>query len=522
MYLKSMRLQYWSIARQAAGLLRKIVPSLTINITDLVIRQKQVSIGSGPQEYLISMPTSPDALGQMISEHCNDDIREGPVVQEIIMYLGSFIRTMPQMFDGILRLRTHYIIIALREEIRRMNDGYDEQDAVEHLMQLSPFELRQLLGSILSGPGLLCDSGASEVRDNGYWMPLVGGKDKLTQDNEIVVRAQSGGFTAGNFAWVEIDGVRMDADSRGIHLWAMMDRGGPYVLLERASFDTHISEEESQDLKRFIDSLALGTIVVVAAKDDFTEHLTKEAVSALESLGSKKIRQVGYRDSFVMVAEKKGASTAAEEAHSPASAKCPTVIVESHFKVHTEKKKASPEEGGVFPHSRGRWLRRRKNDGALNRVPPQFFPRTWQILDSSQGLKIHQHVLPRDPTVLEKTAEEFNFALVVEGFLGWFADPAERQIAVETLMVIYKLKERNPEMRMMDDMIDLVLIMDQAVEYFWQKYRPGGDEDSKEKARQSFYDLPQQGSPDSTFAYLAKAALKVLPFEFDYSDAMVS
>jgi phosphorylase kinase alpha/beta subunit len=68
-YLKSMRSQYWSIARQAAGLLHKNVPSLTINITDLVIRQKQVSIGSGPQEYLISMPVAPDTLNKMISEH---------------------------------------------------------------------------------------------------------------------------------------------------------------------------------------------------------------------------------------------------------------------------------------------------------------------------------------------------------------------------------------------------------------------------------------------------------------------
>lgn len=68
-YLKSMKSQYWSIARQAAGLLHKNVPSLTINITDLVIRQKQVSIGSGPQEYLISMPVAPDTLNKMISEH---------------------------------------------------------------------------------------------------------------------------------------------------------------------------------------------------------------------------------------------------------------------------------------------------------------------------------------------------------------------------------------------------------------------------------------------------------------------
>lgn len=68
-YLKSKKSKYWSIARQAAGLLHKNVPSLTINITDLVIRQKQVSIGSGPQEYLISMPVAPDTLNKMISEH---------------------------------------------------------------------------------------------------------------------------------------------------------------------------------------------------------------------------------------------------------------------------------------------------------------------------------------------------------------------------------------------------------------------------------------------------------------------
>jgi phosphorylase kinase alpha/beta subunit len=68
-YLKSKQLQYWSIARQAAGLLKKNVPSLSINITDLVIRQKQVSIGSGPKEYMISMPVAPDTLNTMIAEH---------------------------------------------------------------------------------------------------------------------------------------------------------------------------------------------------------------------------------------------------------------------------------------------------------------------------------------------------------------------------------------------------------------------------------------------------------------------
>jgi hypothetical protein len=46
-YQKAASLKLWNIVRQAAGLLRKVVNSLTINLTDLLIRQKQVTIGFG-------------------------------------------------------------------------------------------------------------------------------------------------------------------------------------------------------------------------------------------------------------------------------------------------------------------------------------------------------------------------------------------------------------------------------------------------------------------------------------------
>ncbi|KAI9318508.1 glycosyl hydrolases family 15-domain-containing protein [Dichotomocladium elegans] len=519
-FVKSMQLQYWAIARQAAGLLHKIVPSLTINITDLVIRQKQVSIGSGPREYLMSMPTGPDALAKMIAEHCNDDVREGPVVQEIIIYLGSFIRTIPHIFDGILRLRTHYIIIALREEISRIN-GCNEEEAVEHLMQLSPYELKSLLGTILSGPSLSGTAGISQ--ENLHNRPRVINSDE-NNTNRLTIKAQSAGFSSGNFARVEINGNVMEAPSRGIHVWAI-DRGAK-VILERASFDTHIATQESHEFKRFIDWLALGTIVVIASKDDFTEHLDEAGISAFESLGSKLIRKVGYRDSYVLIAEKGGPPEDTIEVHKK-SDMGPTHVVEKHVELAPEMVDGIGAEGihsgenhltSNFPKSNGRWLRRRKNDGAFNRVPRNFFPNTWHILDCSKGLRINKHELPRDPTVLEKTPEEFNFALAVEGFLGYFKDPAERQIAVETLTVVHKLKERNPEMRVMDSMIDLSVIMNTAVEYFWNKWAKEGEryETHKELAHKLFYDLPQQGATESTFAYLSKAALKVLPFEFDY------
>jgi phosphorylase kinase alpha/beta subunit len=183
------------------------------------------------------------------------------------------------------------------------------------------------------------------------------------------------------------------------------------------------------------------------------------------------------------------------------------------------------------PNSAGRWLRRRRNDGALNRMPTDFYPKTWKILERSQGLRINDHVLPREPTVLEKTAEEFNFALMVEHFLRWIADPAERQVAVETLTVIARLQERNPEMKIMDHDIDITLIMGQAIESFWNKWIEKnkeswessklfcgnfGIESNLALARKLFFDLPQQDGPESTFSYIAASALKVLPFQMDY------
>lgn len=33
------------------------------------------------------------------------------------------------------------------------------------------------------------------------------------------------------------------------------------------------------------------------------------------------------------------------------------------------------------PDRQGQWLRRRRLDGALNRVPRDFYPRVWQVLE---------------------------------------------------------------------------------------------------------------------------------------------
>ncbi|KAI1320532.1 hypothetical protein EDD11_000494 [Mortierella claussenii] len=598
-YFKSLQLKLWSIVRQAAGLLNKVVNSLTINITDLVIRQKQVTIGSGPTEHFITSPLGPDVLSRMIYDGNFDDVREGPVVQEVLIYLGSFIRADPEMFEGIMRLRTHFLIIALREEISRLN-SCDETEAVEHLMQLSPFEVKSLLGTVLSGPTLSAnatnmllrnqssgrispsmasrrslsgfslagDSGAGDVSTNAsVSLGAVPIPNMGKSPSEVTIKVQSGGYHSGSFSKILINESTMSVSSRGINMVVIDPVQG--VLIESVSFDTHISEDESDDLARLVDWLQPGMIVICSAKDDCFEHLTAAGRLALKQLGSERIADLKYRDSWCMIGEKGAELGSALEAHKGLT-DGPTPVIEKTIDLNQYKAKAAdiqdafPSRSAIaafVPNSSGRWLRRRKNDGALNRVPDKFYPRVWRILSRSAGFRIGSHVLPRDPIISEKTPEEFNFALAVENFLGVILDPAERQIAVETLMVIAKIEDRNPGMEVQPEVIDLPMIMREAMSKFWTKWvvnGPGGRgqgiqgattgpsssssvsatggltvssssssgsgpkpaleevgfEHHEGLARGMFYDLPQEGK-EGTFAYLARAALKLLPYSID-------
>ncbi|KAL1919737.1 uncharacterized protein VTP21DRAFT_1668 [Calcarisporiella thermophila] len=512
-YFKALQLKLWSIVRQAAGLLRKAVNSLTINITDLIIRQKMVTIGHGQREYVIFTSLSPDVLINAIFERCGDDAREGPLIQEVLTNLGSLIRMDASMFDGIRRLRIHYVILAMREELARLNDC-DADEAVEHLMQLSPYEIKSLLATVLSGPSLSCHDVRSLYSANiipdtphGEWTLAINQRQNFhfthtpstdaentfeytsnlkpipgKESGTAVIRARSAGYVAGNYAHIEINGVIMPVSSRGLNV-VVLDVGRS-AILETANFDTHISQDEAKDLVNLIECLDQNTVVVICGKDECSEQLTESARAACESLGSAKVREVGYRDSWCLIGIKGAALGSVPEAHKHKDAGATDEI---QYTVELAKKpaatpaaekvpddelvddKAAERVSEMAPSTSGRWLRRRKNDGALNRLPPGFYARVWKVLSRCRAIVLGREgaMLPRDPTVAEKTPEEPNFALMVENLLDRIADPAERQVAAETLMVIADALERNSDADLSERDIDLTPIILDAIELFW-------------------------------------------------------
>ncbi|XP_051877023.1 phosphorylase b kinase regulatory subunit alpha, skeletal muscle isoform isoform X2 [Pristis pectinata] len=86
----------------------------------------------------------------------------------------------------------------------------------------------------------------------------------------------------------------------------------------------------------------------------------------------------------------------------------------------------------------GQWLRRRRIDGALNRVPVGFYQRVWKILQKCQGLTIENYIL-WSSTTEEMTPGEIKFAVQVETFLNCVPQPEYRQLLVEAILVLTTL-----------------------------------------------------------------------------------
>ncbi|XP_053600146.1 probable phosphorylase b kinase regulatory subunit alpha isoform X4 [Plodia interpunctella] len=300
LYEKACTQKLWGLVRHSAGMLGKRVEDLAKAVTDLLVRQKQITVGMPPNnEHTITAPLPENELRQLIHLAYGDDESTAMLTQELLVYLAMFIRTEPQLFLEMLRLRVGLIIQVMATELSRTL-SCDGEEASEHLLNLSPFEMKNLLYHILSGKEFAINSANSL-----YVIKEKIGKSKVGR---------------GNFSIVSNKSTRYGKKSQ--------------IVLEGQSLQ--------------------GTI------DD-------------------------------------------------------TPIAE--------------------PDRQGQWLRRRRLDGALNRVPRDFYPRVWAVLERCQGLIIQGKVLQPNLTQ-EMTSGELKFALAVETVLNSIPQPEYRQLMVEALMVL--------------------------------------------------------------------------------------
>ncbi|KAI4895745.1 hypothetical protein NFI96_024046 [Prochilodus magdalenae] len=155
----------------------------------------------------------------------------------------------------------------------------------------------------------------------------------------------------------------------------------------------------------------------------------------------------------------------------------------------------------------GQWLRRRRLDGALNRVPVGFYQKVWNILQKCHGLSIEGFVLPSS-TTREMTPGEIKFAVHVETVLNRVPQPEYRQLLVEAILVLTMLAD--VDINSIGSIIHVEKIVHIANDMFYQDQKALNAEESilerdpSTGICQLLYDTAPSGR-FGTMTYLTKA-----------------
>nr|XP_055232668.1 phosphorylase b kinase regulatory subunit alpha, liver isoform isoform X16 [Gorilla gorilla gorilla] len=396
--------QEWGLIRYISGLLRKKVEVLAEACTDLLSHQKQLTVGLPPEprEKIISAPLPPEELTKLIYEASGQDISIAVLTQEIVVYLAMYVRAQPSLFVEMLRLRIGLIIQVMATELARSLNCSGEE-ASESLMNLSPFDMKNLLHHILSG------------KEFG-----------------------------------------VERSVRPIH----SSTSSPAISIHEVGH-TGVTKTERSGINRLRSEM-------------------------------KQFFSVGQ--------------AASSSAHSSKSARSSTPSSPTGT--------SSSDSGGHhigWGERQGQWLRRRRLDGAINRVPVGFYQRVWKILQKCHGLSIDGYVLPSS-TTREMTPHEIKFAVHVESVLNRVPQPEYRQLLVEAIMVLTLLSDT--EMTSIGGIIHVDQIVQMASQLFLQDQVSIGAMDTLEKDQATgichfFYDSAPSGAY-GTMTYLTRAVASYL------------
>ncbi|HLP90733.1 MAG TPA: glycoside hydrolase family 15 protein [Nostocaceae cyanobacterium] len=156
----------------------------------------------------------------------------------------------------------------------------------------------------------------------------------------------------------------------------------------------------------------------------------------------------------------------------------------------------------------GGWRRYRQAEGALNRVPKNFFKQVWLLMQHCKGIVIgdkleRRNRLDSEIMLSEMTAGERNFALKIEHLLNKIEAPEYRQVNIEALMELAAIAANNPNLQI-EEYIVLDVLVGHAVRLTWLEHHPERsdryDED-KASAWRYFYNT----SPQDCASYILKA-----------------
>ena len=140
---------YWAVVRRAAALLEKADFGLADAVTDILVRQKQITVGKAYfEDALITHPLLPAEIVAKIRRFAGEDLRETVLTQEILVFLGLLLKSEPELFSDLLTLRVGYFILLITTELADELE-MRQDEAHEVLMAQSPSEIQNRLRRVL-------------------------------------------------------------------------------------------------------------------------------------------------------------------------------------------------------------------------------------------------------------------------------------------------------------------------------------------------------------------------------------
>ncbi|XP_036968388.1 phosphorylase b kinase regulatory subunit alpha, skeletal muscle isoform isoform X3 [Acanthopagrus latus] len=365
LYEKAGELKHWGLIRMISGMLKKKVEELDSACSDLLAHQKHLTVGLPPEprEKTITAPIPPDQLAVLIDEASDNNISVAILTQELMVYLAMSIRTQPNLFSEMFRLRIGLIIQVMATELAQSLNCSGEE-ATESLMSLSPSELKNLLHHILSGKEFGVQRSVREL-DAGV-SPAIS-----------IHHLGNVGATKSERAGIS----KLKSDMKMLeHRLSLTDPSKVTMAEHRLSL-TDPSKEPRLSLT-----------------DPAAESMRSQSLD-IENIESGRYRLPSIESLDI------------------------------------------PESIPAVKDTRqGQWLRRRRLDGALNRVPVGFYQKVWKILQKCHGLSIEGFVLPSS-TTREMTPGEIKFSVHVETVLNRVPQPEYRQLLVEGILVLTMLAD---------------------------------------------------------------------------------
>uniref|UniRef100_A0A663MC72 Phosphorylase b kinase regulatory subunit n=1 Tax=Athene cunicularia TaxID=194338 RepID=A0A663MC72_ATHCN len=173
------------------------------------------------------------------------------------------------------------------------------------------------------------------------------------------------------------------------------------------------------------------------------------------------------------------------------------------------------EDQGSKDSRQGQWQRRRRLDGALNRVPVGFYQKVWNVLQKCHGLSVEGFVLPSS-TTREMTPGEMKFAVHVESVLNRVPQPEYRQLLVEAILVLTMLVDT--EVHTIGGIIAVEKILHTANDLFYEEQKAlGADDHMLEKdPATGICSLLYDSAPSGRFGTMTYLSKSVAMYVYDF------